>query len=81
MAQAMVCLRGVYTRSLDKAHWIGARLVAGQVYVNEWFADGIETRLAGFVSMISGARRVRRPLVITFAPKNLGVRIVDMRDR
>jgi acyl-CoA reductase-like NAD-dependent aldehyde dehydrogenase len=38
---------GIYTKSLDSAHRIAARLVAGQVFVNEWFAGGIETPFGG----------------------------------
>jgi acyl-CoA reductase-like NAD-dependent aldehyde dehydrogenase len=38
---------GVYTRDLSKAHRIAARLDAGQVYINEFFAGGIETPFGG----------------------------------
>jgi aldehyde dehydrogenase (NAD+) len=38
---------GVYTRDLSNAHRIAARLDAGQVYINEFFAGGIETPFGG----------------------------------
>ena len=38
---------GVYTKNLDKAHWTADRLNAGQIFVNEWFAGGIETPFGG----------------------------------
>jgi aldehyde dehydrogenase (NAD+) len=38
---------GIYTRDLSHAHRIAARLDAGQVYINEFFAGGIETPFGG----------------------------------
>jgi len=38
---------GIYTRDLSNAHRIAARLDAGQVYINEYFAGGIETPFGG----------------------------------
>lgn len=38
---------GIYTRDLSNAHRIAARLDAGQVYINEFFAGGIETPFGG----------------------------------
>lgn len=39
---------GIYGNDLDKATWAADRLEAGQVFVNEWFAGGIETPFGGF---------------------------------
>jgi aldehyde dehydrogenase (NAD+) len=39
---------GVYTRDVGRAHRVAAALQAGQIYVNEYFAGGIETPLGGF---------------------------------
>jgi aldehyde dehydrogenase (NAD+) len=40
---------GVYTKDLRTAHWAADRLVAGQVFVNEWFAGGVETPFGNYV--------------------------------
>ncbi len=39
---------GIWTRDLARAHRVAARLQAGQVYVNEWMAGGVETPLGGY---------------------------------
>ena len=39
---------GIWTRDLTRAHRVAARLEAGQVYVNEWMAGGVETPFGGF---------------------------------
>lgn len=38
---------GIFTRDLSRAHRVAARLRAGQVFVNEWFAGGIATPFGG----------------------------------
>jgi aldehyde dehydrogenase (NAD+) len=39
---------GVWTSDLSRAHRMAAQLEAGQVYVNEWFAGGVETPFGGY---------------------------------
>jgi aldehyde dehydrogenase (NAD+) len=39
---------GIWTRDLARAHRVAARLEAGQVFVNEWLAGGVETPLGGY---------------------------------
>jgi aldehyde dehydrogenase (NAD+) len=51
---------GVYTRDLRLAHWTADRLVAGQVYVNEWWAGGVETPFGGMKRSGYGRERGRR---------------------
>ena len=39
---------GIWTRDLARAHRVAARLEAGQIYVNEWMAGGVETPFGGY---------------------------------
>lgn len=39
---------GLWTQSLSRAHRVAAGLQAGQIYVNEYQAGGVETPLGGF---------------------------------
>jgi aldehyde dehydrogenase (NAD+) len=39
---------GIWTRDLARAHRVAARLEAGQVYVNEYQAGGVETPFGGY---------------------------------
>lgn len=39
---------GVWTSDLKRAHRVAARLEAGQIFVNEYFAGGVETPFGGF---------------------------------
>lgn len=39
---------GIWTRDLGQAHRVAAALQAGQVYINEYFAGGIQTPLGGY---------------------------------
>ncbi|MBS0407013.1 MAG: aldehyde dehydrogenase [Proteobacteria bacterium] len=39
---------GIWTRDLARAHRVAAQLEAGQVYVNEYMAGGVETPLGGY---------------------------------
>jgi len=39
---------GLWTASLSRAHRVAARLEAGQVFINEYFAGGVETPFGGY---------------------------------
>ena len=39
---------GIWTRDLSRAHRVAARLEAGQIFVNEWMAGGVETPFGGY---------------------------------
>ncbi|WP_181780616.1 aldehyde dehydrogenase family protein [Pseudonocardia pini] len=41
---------GVWTTDLSRAHRVSAQLQSGQVFVNEYFAGGVETPFGGFKS-------------------------------
>ncbi|SLN43732.1 aldehyde dehydrogenase family protein [Oceanibacterium hippocampi] len=66
---------GVYTRDLQTAHWAANRLVAGQVFVNEWFAGGIETPFGGTKRSGYGREKGQEALLNYVQSKNVGIRI------
>lgn len=68
---------GVFTKDIDKAHWIASRLVAGQVYINQWFAGGIETPFGGVRNSGYGREKGQEAVNSYIRTKNVGVRIVD----
>lgn len=39
---------GIWTQNLSRAHRVAAALQAGQIYVNEYMAGGVETPLGGY---------------------------------
>jgi aldehyde dehydrogenase (NAD+) len=41
---------GVWTRDISRAHRVAGQIQSGQVYVNQYFAGGIETPFGGFKS-------------------------------
>jgi aldehyde dehydrogenase (NAD+) len=66
---------GVYTRDLRLAHWTADRLVAGQVYVNEWWAGGIETPFGGMKRSGYGREKGQEALLGYVQTKNIGIRL------
>jgi len=39
---------GVFTENIGRAHRFARDVRAGQIYINEWFAGGVETPFGGF---------------------------------
>lgn len=66
---------GLYTSDLRLAHWTAERLVAGQVFVNEWFAGGIETPFGGTRRSGYGREKGQEALLNYVQSKNVGIRI------
>ena len=66
---------GVYTKDLATAHWAADQLVAGQVFVNEWFAGGIETPFGGTKRSGYGREKGQEALLNYVQTKNVGIRI------
>lgn len=60
---------GVYTKDLRQAHWAADRLVAGQVFVNEWFAGESKRPSAAPNGQATGGRRGRRRCSATSRPR------------
>lgn len=66
---------GIYTKDLATAHWAADRLTAGQVFVNEWFAGGIETPFGGTKRSGYGREKGQEALLNYVQTKNVGIRI------
>jgi aldehyde dehydrogenase (NAD+) len=66
---------GVYTQNLSLAHWTADRLEAGQVFVNKWFAGGMDVPFGGFKR--SGYGRVKgiEGLANYYQVRNVAIRI------
>ncbi len=65
---------GVFTADLDRALLLADRLEAGQVYVNEWYAGGVETPFGGFKHSGFGREKGAEALANYHQSKNVGIR-------
>ena len=66
---------GLYTRDLTLAHTIADRLVAGQVYVNQWWAGGVETPFGGMKRSGYGREKGQEALLGYVQTKNVGIKL------
>lgn len=66
---------GVFTRDLKLAHWTADRLVAGQVYVNDWWVGGVETPFGGAKRSGYGREKGQESLLGYVQTKNIGIRL------
>ena len=66
---------GVYTRDLERAHWTADRLSAGQIFVNEWFAGGVETPFGGTKRSGYGREKGQEALLNYVQTKNVAIRL------
>ncbi|MBZ0123834.1 MAG: aldehyde dehydrogenase family protein, partial [Roseovarius sp.] len=65
---------GVFTRDLDRAARAARGLRAGQVFVNEWFAGGVETPFGGYGRSGYGREKGREALLNYVQTKNVAIR-------
>ncbi|KIC10890.1 aldehyde dehydrogenase [Leisingera sp. ANG-M1] len=66
---------GVFTRDLDRATQAARQLRAGQVYVNEWYAGGVETPFGGYGQSGYGREKGREALLNYVQTKNVAIRL------
>lgn len=66
---------GVFTRDLDRATHAARQLRAGQVYVNEWYAGGVETPFGGYGLSGYGREKGREALWNYVQTKNVAIRL------
>jgi aldehyde dehydrogenase (NAD+) len=65
----------VFTRDLDRAMHTAQQLVAGQVFVNEWFAGGVETPFGGTRQSGYGREKGLEALDNYLQTKNVAIRL------
>jgi aldehyde dehydrogenase (NAD+) len=66
---------GIFTRDLDRAMNTARKIRAGQVFVNEWFAGGVETPFGGFGKSGYGREKGREALFNYVQTKNIAIRL------
>ncbi|MCR9112361.1 MAG: aldehyde dehydrogenase family protein [Rhodobacteraceae bacterium] len=66
---------GVFTRDLDRASRAAQKLRAGQVFVNQWFAGGVETPFGGYGKSGYGREKGREALWNYVQTKNVAIRV------
>ena len=65
---------GVFTRDLDRAAKLARGIEAGQVFVNEWYAGGVETPFGGYGKSGYGREKGREALMNYVQTKNIAIR-------
>ena len=65
---------GIFTNDLDRAVMLADRLDAGQVYVNEWYAGGVETPFGGFKKSGFGREKGFEAILNYVQSKNVAIR-------
>jgi aldehyde dehydrogenase (NAD+) len=66
---------GVFTADLDRATRAARQLRAGQVFVNEWYAGGVETPFGGYGKSGYGREKGREALWNYVQTKNVAVKL------
>ena len=66
---------GVFTRDLDRATTAAHKLRAGQVFVNEWYAGGVETPFGGYGKSGYGREKGREALWNYVQTKNVAIKL------
>ncbi|WP_305987784.1 aldehyde dehydrogenase family protein [Roseibium sp. MMSF_3544] len=66
---------GVFTSDIDRAMRASKKLRAGQVFVNEWYAGGVETPFGGFGKSGYGREKGREALLNYVQTKNVAIKL------
>jgi len=66
---------GVFTRDLDRATHTARQIRSGQVFVNEWFAGGVETPFGGYGKSGYGREKGREALLNYVQTKNIAIKM------
>ena len=65
---------GVFTKDLDRATAMARKIRAGQVFVNEWYAGGVETPFGGYGKSGYGREKGREALMNYVQTKNIAIK-------
>ena len=66
---------GVFTQDIDLAMRTARDVAAGQIFINEWYAGGVETPFGGYKKSGYGREKGREALMNYVQTKNIGIRI------
>ena len=66
---------GVFTKDVDRAMRAARQIRAGQVFVNEWYAGGVETPFGGFGKSGYGREKGREALWNYVQTKNVAIKL------
>ncbi len=66
---------GVFTADVERAMRTAQRLRAGQIFVNEWYAGGVETPFGGYGKSGYGREKGREALWNYVQTKNVAIRV------
>jgi aldehyde dehydrogenase (NAD+) len=66
---------GVFTRDIDRATRAARQIRAGQVFINEWYAGGVETPFGGYGKSGYGREKGREALWNYVQTKNVAIRL------
>lgn len=66
---------GVFGESLNQTLRVANRLIAGQVFINEWFAGGIETPFGGIGLSGFGREKGQEAIFSYVQTRNIGIRL------
>ncbi|GAA3555040.1 aldehyde dehydrogenase family protein [Marinobacter xestospongiae] len=68
---------GVYSANVHKAMRVARDMRAGQIFVNEWYAGGVETPFGGYGKSGYGREKGREALFNYVQTKNIGIAIKE----
>ena len=68
-------VNGIFTSDIDCANRSARALRSGQVFINEWFAGGVETPFGGYGKSGYGREKGREALWNYLQTKNIATRI------
>lgn len=66
---------GVFTKDIDKATHAAQKMRAGQIFVNEWYAGGVETPFGGYGKSGYGREKGREALWNYVQTKNVAIKL------